>query len=97
MIGRHIHHTSDSNQRDAAGGSGGRLLPLPWLGARLPKLQILTIAELLKGAEVKMPQQAMTTFRQAQQIREEMEQYRWIYSSTRRMLWKQKQLCAYSQ
>jgi site-specific DNA-methyltransferase (adenine-specific) len=37
----------------------------PVLGRDYPKLQILTVAELLKGAEVKMPQQAMTTFKQA--------------------------------
>jgi hypothetical protein len=41
-----------------------------------PKLQILTVAELLRGAEVKMPQQAMTTFKEAQHVREQTEQYR---------------------
>jgi site-specific DNA-methyltransferase (adenine-specific) len=30
-----------------------------------PRLQILTVEELLHGAEVKMPQQALTTFKQA--------------------------------
>ncbi len=30
-----------------------------------PKIQILTIADLLRGAEVKMPQQALTTHRRA--------------------------------
>jgi site-specific DNA-methyltransferase (adenine-specific) len=36
-----------------------------------PRVQILTIDELLRGAEVKMPQQALTTFKQADRADEE--------------------------
>lgn len=46
----------------------------PTLGRDYPKLQLLTIADLLKGAEVKMPQQAMTTFKQAPRAAPSTEQ-----------------------
>ena len=41
----------------------------PAWGRDYPRLQILTIAELLNGAEVKMPQQAAVTFKQAEKVK----------------------------
>jgi hypothetical protein len=37
------------------------------MGQKYPKIQILTIADLLKGTEVKMPP-AFGTFKQAQRV-----------------------------
>ena len=46
----------------------------PGWGQKYPKIQILTIADLLKGIEVKMPP-AFGTFKQAQRVdRQEGEQ-----------------------
>ena len=44
------------------------------LGKDYPRIQILTIEELLKGAEIKMPQQALATFKQAPRIKETASQ-----------------------
>jgi site-specific DNA-methyltransferase (adenine-specific) len=43
-------------------------------GRDFPKLQILTVAELLHGAEIKMPP-AHGTFKQAQRLGEQAEQH----------------------
>lgn len=40
----------------------------PGLAKDYPRIQILTVEELLKGSEVKMPQQALTTFKQAPKV-----------------------------
>lgn len=63
--------TSEMNKEAVAAG----FYHSPGLGKDYPKLQIFTIADLLKGAEVKMPQQAMTTFKQARRVQEEGEQH----------------------
>ncbi|MBI5670898.1 MAG: restriction endonuclease [Chloroflexi bacterium] len=44
-------------------------------GRDYPRIQILTIAELLAGREVQMPQQAAATFKQAERVKDEGEQY----------------------
>lgn len=41
----------------------------PAWGRDYPRLQILTIADLLNGVEVKMPQQAAVTFKQAEKVK----------------------------
>ena len=41
----------------------------PWWGKDYPKIQVLTIAELLRGAEVQMPP-AHGTFKQAQRVQQ---------------------------
>ena len=56
--------------RHAGRGRGGRRLPLARLGARLPRLQILTIADLFNGAQVQMPPWAIT-FKQAERAKTE--------------------------
>ena len=43
----------------------------PHWGSDYPKLQILTIEELLDGREVKMPQTVETTFKKAEKVSKE--------------------------
>lgn len=55
--------TKDMESEAAAAG----LYHSPWFGSNYPKIQILTIGQLLAGAEIKMPP-AYGTFKQAQKV-----------------------------
>jgi site-specific DNA-methyltransferase (adenine-specific) len=52
-------------QREAL---AARFYHSPALRRDYPKIQILTIPDLPRGAEVKMPQQALATFKQARRV-----------------------------
>jgi site-specific DNA-methyltransferase (adenine-specific) len=57
--------TKDMESEAAAAG----LYHSPWFGNNYPKIQILTISQLLRGAEIKMPP-AWGTFKQAERVEE---------------------------
>jgi site-specific DNA-methyltransferase (adenine-specific) len=47
----------------------------PALKRNYPKIQILTVSELLRGAELKMPQQSLATFKQARRHQVDAQQH----------------------
>ncbi len=41
----------------------------PYDGKNYPKIQILTVEEILRGAEIKMPSSQIATYKQAQRVK----------------------------